>query len=254
MASLLFSFALSSRIQALRHDKALAEEQANREKVARLSLLRSARRDLADAVAERTAELTRSNQLLREREAQLHQAAHCDPLTGLPNRRHLVEQAEQALDFSRYQGEPLALMLIDLDHFKPINDNHGHDAGDFLLQSIGHRLRHCVRASDCVARLGGDEFAVLIAGTDAEQRAREIADRLLCELARPVRFDEIEMRVTPSIGVALYPSHALQFSQLYKAADQALYKVKGSGRASYALAETQGLSLGDRISAPDSLN
>ncbi|MNZ59608.1 putative diguanylate cyclase YcdT [compost metagenome] len=255
MASLLFSFALSSRIQELRHDKALAEEQANREKIARLSLLRSARRDLADAVAERTAELTRSNQLLREREAQLHQAAHCDPLTGLPNRRHLVEQAELALDFSHYQGEPLALMLIDLDHFKPINDTHGHDAGDFLLQSIGQRLRQCVRTSDCVARLGGDEFAVLISGTDAEQRAREIASRLLCELARPVQFDKIEMRVTPSIGVALYPSHARQFSQLYKAADQALYKVKGNGRASYALAETgPGLPRGDRIGAPDSSN
>ena len=236
MESILFSFALTSRIQELKRERAQAMDQAHREKSARLTLLQSAQSDLAQAVAARTAELTQANRLLLEREAQLKHAAHNDPLTGLPNRRYLVEHAELALTQAQQRGETLALMLIDLDHFKPINDRHGHDAGDFMLQNVGHRLRQCVRSSDCVARLGGDEFAALISGPDAEGHAREIAERLLSELSRPVLFDKLELRITPSIGVAIYPSHALQFSKLYKAADQALYEVKGSGRASYALA------------------
>lgn len=240
MESVLFSFALTSRIQGLKRDRAQAVEQADREKSARLTLMQSAQHDLAKAVAERTAELTQSNQLLREREVQLQHAAHYDPLTGLPNRRYLVEHAERALGHAQQNGETVALMLIDLDHFKPINDSHGHDAGDFMLQNVGHRLRQCVRASDCVARLGGDEFAALISGPDAEGHAREIACRLLNELSRPVSFDSLELRVTPSIGVAIYPSHAMQFSKLYKAADQALYEVKGNGRASYAMASEAG--------------
>lgn len=236
MESVLFSFALTYRIQGLKRERAQAVEQADREKSARLTLMQSAQRDLAKAVAERTAELTLSNQLLREREAQLQHAAHYDPLTSLPNRRYLVEHAERALGLAQQNGETVALMLIDLDHFKPINDSHGHDAGDFMLQNVAHRLRQCVRTSDCVARLGGDEFAALISGPDAEGHAREIAKRLLNELSRPVSFDSLELRVTPSIGVAIYPSHAMQFSKLYKAADQALYEVKGNGRASYAVA------------------
>ncbi|WP_420902128.1 diguanylate cyclase domain-containing protein [Pseudomonas nitroreducens] len=236
MESVLFSFALTSRIQGLKRERAQALEQADREKSARLTLMQSAQQDLATAVAERTAELTQSNQLLREREVQLQHAAHYDPLTGLPNRRYLVEHAEHALAHAQQNGETLALMLIDLDHFKPINDSHGHDAGDFMLQNVGNRLRQCVRGSDCVARLGGDEFAALISGPDAESHAKEIACRILNELSRPVKFDSLELRVTPSIGVAIYPSHAMQFSKLYKAADQALYEVKGNGRAAYAMA------------------
>ena len=151
-----------------------------------------------------------------------------------------MEHAEHALATAQQNGETLALMLIDLDHFKPINDSHGHDAGDFMLQNVGNRLRQCVRGSDCVARLGGDEFAALIAGPDAEGHAKEIACRILNELSRPVQFDNLELRVTPSIGVAIYPSHAMQFSKLYKAADQALYDVKGNGRAAYAMASEAG--------------
>ncbi|MDF3935406.1 diguanylate cyclase [Pseudomonas citronellolis] len=254
MESILFSFALTSRIQELKREKALAQEQAIREKSARMTLLQSAQTDLAQAVAARTAELTESNQLLLEREAQLRHAAHYDPLTGLPNRRYLVEHAEQALQHAQQHAESLALMLIDLDHFKPINDTYGHDAGDFMLQHVGHRLRQCVRSSDCVSRLGGDEFAALIAGPDAEGHAREIAVRLLSELSRPVQFEQLELRITPSIGVAIYPRHALQFAKLYKAADQALYEVKGSGRASYALAgDDEGDSWLETLKASDRL-
>ncbi|MFG9130935.1 diguanylate cyclase domain-containing protein, partial [Pseudomonas aeruginosa] len=144
--------------------------------------------------------------------------------------------AESALDDARRHGNSMALLLIDLDHFKPINDTHGHDAGDFVLQNVAQRLRHCVRTEDCVARLGGDEFAVLVGGSNAEQHARDIAERLLRELAKPVEFAKQWLVITPSIGVALFPGDALQFGKLYKAADQALYRVKGAGRAGYAMA------------------
>lgn len=236
LEALLFSLALASRIQDLKQERALALDQADQEKNARLALLHSAQRDLARAVEVRTNELSEANRQLQMREAQLQYAAHHDSLTGLGNRRHLMEFAESALDDARRHGNSMALLLIDLDHFKPINDTHGHDAGDFVLQSVAQRLRHCVRTEDCVARLGGDEFAVLVGGSNAEQHARDIAERLLRELAKPVEFAKQWLVITPSIGVALFPGDALQFGKLYKAADQALYRVKGAGRASYAMA------------------
>lgn len=236
LEALLFSLALASRIQDLKQERAQALEQADQEKNARLALLHSAQRDLARAVEVRTNELSEANRLLQMREAQLQYAALHDPLTGLGNRRQLLEFAERALEDARRHGDSMALLLIDLDHFKPINDTHGHDAGDFVLQSVAQRLRQCVRADDCVARLGGDEFAVFIGGSNAEQHAREIAERLLRELAKPVEFAKQWLVITPSIGVALFPGDALQFGKLYKAADQALYRVKGAGRAGYAMA------------------
>ena len=104
-----------------------------------------------------------------------------------------------------------------------------------MLQTIAWRLREHVRAADTVARLGGDEFAVLIGGSDAEHHAREIAERLLAELAQPVMYGAEKLRVTISIGVALYPQHANHFTSLYKAADEMLYKVKQRGRSGSAV-------------------
>lgn len=125
LEALLFSLALASRIQDLKQERALALDQADQEKNARLALLHSAQRDLARAVEVRTNELSEANRQLQMREAQLQYAAHHDPLTGLGNRRHLMEFAESALDDARRHGNSMALLLIDLDHFKPINDTHG---------------------------------------------------------------------------------------------------------------------------------
>ncbi len=184
----------------------------------------------------RTNELSEANRQLQMREAQLQYAAHHDPLTGLGNRRHLMEFAESALDDARRHGNSMALLLIDLDHFKPINDTHGHDAGRLRPAERGPAAAPLRAHRDCVARLGGDEFAVLVGGSNAEQHARDIAERLLRELAKPVEFAKQWLVITPSIGVALFPGDALQFGKLYKAADQALYRVKGAGRAGYAMA------------------
>lgn len=233
--SILFSFALAYRIQMLKQEKAAALELADREKTARLAQMQASSDELQAAVTRRTAELAAANQRLSERERELEHAAFHDSLTDLPNRRHLIDRAEQALANAGRREETVALMLIDLDHFKPINDRHGHDAGDAMLRAIGHRLREHVRGGDSVARLGGDEFAVLICGPDAEPHAREIAERLLAELSKPVSYGQHELTVTISIGVALYPNHARQFAGLYKTADQALYQVKDRGRSGFAI-------------------
>lgn len=229
--SILFSFALAYRIQTLKQDRADAVEQADREKTARLAQIQASAEELKDAVERRTAELAQANQQLREREQALQHAAFHDPLTDLPNRRYLIERVENALADAHRRQESVALLLVDLDHFKPINDRHGHDAGDLMLRTIGQRLREHVRSNDMVARLGGDEFAIVISGPEAEQHAQEIAVRLLTELARPVLYGANNLAVTISIGAALFPQHAKQFAGLYKAADEALYQAKSQGRS-----------------------
>ncbi|WP_373389572.1 diguanylate cyclase domain-containing protein [Pseudomonas alcaligenes] len=233
--SILFSFALAYRIQMLKQEKAEALLQADREKTARLAQMQSSADELQEAVRLRTAELAEANHLLCEREQSLQHAAFHDPLTELPNRRYLIERAELALADAQRRNESVALMLVDLDHFKPINDRYGHDAGDLLLRTIGHRLREHVRTNDMVARLGGDEFAVLVCGPEAERHAQEIAGRLLAELSRPVLYGANRLAVTISIGGALYPQHALQFTGLYKAADEAMYRAKQKGRSGFVL-------------------
>lgn len=233
--SILFSFALAYRIQLLKNQRSEALLQAGREKSARLAQVQASADELQLAVEQRTAELKATNQQLSQREQELRHAAFHDPLTELPNRRHLVAQCESALLNAHKSGEALALLLIDLDHFKPINDRYGHDAGDLMLQHIGRRIREHVRASDTVARLGGDEFAVLIGGADAQDHAHDVADRLLAELAKPVAYGDQKLTVSISIGVAFYPQHAEQFASLYKAADQALYQAKAAGRSGTAV-------------------
>lgn len=235
LESILFSFALAYRIQLLKNQRAEALQRADEEKGARLAQVQASADELQLAVDRRTAELKHANLQLFQQKQELRHAAFHDALTDLPNRRHLVEQCESALRGARQGDENLALLLIDLDHFKPINDQHGHDAGDLLLQHIGKRLREHVRGSDTVARLGGDEFAVLIGGADARHYAGDVAERLLAELARPVDYAGHALNVSISIGAAFYPQHAGQFAGLYKAADQALYQAKAAGRSGYAV-------------------
>jgi diguanylate cyclase (GGDEF)-like protein len=238
--AILFSFALAYRIQILKQEKTAALNQANHEKTARLALAQANADELCKAVALRTAELAAANACLMQREQELQHAAFHDPLTELPNRRYLVEHCAAALANAERHKQTIALLLIDLDHFKPINDKFGHDAGDLMLQSIAQRLREHVRSGDAIARLGGDEFAVLICGDAAEQHARDIAQRLLDELAKPVMYGAERLTVTISIGIALYPRHASNFTTLYKAADQMLYKVKSRGRSAAAVCGDDG--------------
>lgn len=231
--SILFSFALAYRIQILKQERAAALEHADKEKTARLKQVQASAEQLSLAVETRTAELAEANRHLSEREVELKQVAFHDPLTELPNRRYLIERVEMALSDARRRHESVALLLIDLDHFKPINDKHGHDAGDLLLRTLGQRLASQLRDNDMAARLGGDEFAVLLTGPNVEQVAGRIAERLLQELSQPVPHGEISLAVTISVGAAFFPHHAEDFAQLYKAADQALYRAKHQGRGKW---------------------
>ncbi len=159
--------------------------------------------------------------------------AHHDPLTGLPNRFSLYERIEQGMAFARRFEKSLAVMLIDLDHFKQINDTLGHPAGDQLLVQVAKRLEHTVRDSDIVARLGGDEFVVVLAGITTVADAAEIAGNIVEKVSAPYSIAGNELRTSPSVGICFYPQDAIDTSDLIKNADIAMYHAKASGRGNY---------------------
>lgn len=166
-----------------------------------------------------------------------HLALH-DPLTDLPNRRRFEERVTALLS----RRAPFALSLIDLDHFKEINDGAGHAAGDALLREVADRLRHAAGASDFVTRLGGDEFAILAPGADDVRTVLEQAEVLVARLSVPFTFERRRHPVGASIGVALFPDHAMTAQQLLRTTDVALYTVKrrGGGGAAMAAAPEDG--------------
>lgn len=149
-----------------------------------------------------------------------------DNLTGLPNRTLVMDRLDHAIAASRRGGEPLALLLLDLDRFKEINDTLGHAVGDSLLTEVGQLLSEPLRESDTVARLGGDEFAILLPSVTGLAQARDIAERVAGVLARPFPVEGITVEVGVSIGVALYPEHGADASELMRGADVAMYVAK----------------------------
>jgi diguanylate cyclase (GGDEF)-like protein/PAS domain S-box-containing protein len=153
-----------------------------------------------------------------------HRALH-DSLTGLPNRSLLLDRLRRSLFVCRETGKPLALFLIDLDHFKDVNDKRGHVAGDELLRVVAQRLQGVLRDSDTVARLDGDEFAVLLPGTQ-EAGATVVAGKIVSVLKDPVLIDGVTVTTRGSIGIALYPDHGEDSSSLLQAADAAMYVAK----------------------------
>jgi diguanylate cyclase (GGDEF)-like protein len=162
----------------------------------------------------------------------LSRMAMCDALTGLANRACFSEHLEKAIEKARAAGTRVGLLYIDNDHFKDINDNYGHAAGDALLVNVGHRLGGAVRDSDLVARLGGDEFAILLAPVGGEDDLRHVANKVLAAMARKLRLGEqaIDIEVGVSIGMALYPEMASDGEALLRAADHAMYRAKRLGR------------------------
>jgi diguanylate cyclase (GGDEF)-like protein len=188
--------------------------------------LRKARRELERVVIERTAEL-------RESQRQLQQIAYCDTLTALPNRRMFMEEFRELLVLASLQSGRFALLLIDLDRLKQINDTLGHDVGDALLIEAAIRLQAAVRKSDCVARLGGDEYAVLLTQNPAASDIEAVCKRIVESFALEVTVNGVSVRTSPSIGVAVYPDHGTVQDRLYKSADLALYEAKRMGGNTY---------------------
>ena len=181
----------------------------------------------------------------RRLEEQIHQLAFFDPLTGLPNRRLLHDRIERVIAAARRNGHHAALMFIDLDNFKPLNDTQGHEVGDLLLIDAAQRLKGSLRATDTVARFGGDEFVVLLGDLDGDQeqaraQAEGIASKILAGLAEPYRLARpdgagtVEHHCTASIGVAVFDGEADQ-EDAFRRADTAMYRAKEGGRNRIAL-------------------
>jgi diguanylate cyclase (GGDEF)-like protein len=166
-----------------------------------------------------TASMTRA----RERES-LH-----DPLTGLPNRKMLIERMATAINVASESGSYLALFLLDLDRFKEINDTLGHRVGDELLQLVGRRLTAVLRPGDVIGRLGGDEFAMLVTDLDDARTVVELAERVRLSLVEPFYYDGLSHEIDGSIGIAIFPDHGTDFETLLQRADVAMYVAKESG-------------------------
>ncbi|MEK1905736.1 MAG: PAS domain S-box protein [Pseudomonas sp.] len=172
---------------------------------------------------------------LKSAQAQVHHLAYHDPLTNLPNRALLMDRLLQQIALLKRHDLHGALLFLDLDHFKHINDSLGHPVGDAVLKMVTARLEASVREEDTVARLGGDEFVVLLSGLEGKRRevtqqVRKIAEKLRKLLAEPMLLDGHRLQVTPSIGIALIPDHGDNPTDLLKRADIALYRAKDSGR------------------------
>ncbi|WP_428034203.1 EAL domain-containing protein [Amphritea sp.] len=193
---------------------------------ARDNELEKARQLLEEKVKDRTAELLLLTQQLE------HQAFH-DSLTGLPNRATFDNNLSTAINYAEQRDEQLAIMFLDLDRFKDINDTLGHDMGDRLLVELSSRLSRCLRSSDTLARLGGDEFAVLAVNTSQDQAA-DIAAKLIRAIQNPIVIHEFNLQVTTSIGISIYPLDGSDATTLVKHADTAMYCSKAAGRNQFS--------------------
>lgn len=165
----------------------------------------------------------------KQAEEHIYHLANYDPLTGLPNRGQLNNHLKYALGLARRTNGQLALMFLDIDHFKDVNDTLGHSIGDALLVELAKRLRAALRAEDIVTRLGGDEFIVLLPGANANAAAY-IAQKLLDAISAPFRIEHYDLNMSASIGIALYPNDGEDLETLSKSADTAMYRVKLEGR------------------------
>ncbi|MFJ3471149.1 phosphodiesterase DibA [Pseudomonas sp. NPDC090201] len=172
---------------------------------------------------------------IKHSQQELAHAAHYDALTGLPNRLLFSDRAEQAHTHARRSKQSLGLLLIDLDHFKHINDSLGHNTGDEVLKAVSERLVRLVGKGATLARLGGDEFAVLVEGPGQSVHVVELAQALLDGLREPFVIAEQTLFLTASIGISLFPNDAMNAAQLLRNADTALFQAKSQGREGYAL-------------------
>ncbi len=202
--------------------------------------LRDAHSALEIRIHERTAALARANKALRieiaerkKAEETIKHMAYRDPLTSLPNRRLFTDRLTMALTHSQRNQQKLAVMLLDMDHFKEVNDTLGHGEGDRLLQVVGERLTRLLRKGDTVARMGGDEFMLLLPEITGEKSAVKVAANILKALRDTFVFDGHEIHATASIGIAIYPDDGGDGNILVKRADNAMYLAKNQGRNNY---------------------
>lgn len=175
--------------------------------------------------------ITRDISERKKAETVIRNMAFYDSLTNLPNRRLLLDRLELAITLAKRNESRLALMFIDLDKFKPVNDRYGHEAGDWLLKAVAQRMVACLRGSDTAARIGGDEFIVLLPEIRRHRDAFVVAEKIRDVLNQPFEMpDGIQLNISACIGIAIYPEHGLNEKQLMKNGDTAMYQAKESGR------------------------
>jgi diguanylate cyclase (GGDEF)-like protein len=173
---------------------------------------------------------------------QIEQLATHDQLTGLPLLRLAADRLQIALDAARRSGRKVALLFIDLDGFKTVNDTLGHEAGDHVLKEVAHRLSKAIRPEDTAARVGGDEFVLVLGGLPDDQVPEQVAERAIRMISAPIDYGGRQVSVGVSIGVGLFPDHADDAQSLRRAADAAMYEVKRAGKNRFAFAGRQGSS------------
>jgi len=177
---------------------------------------------------------------LKQQQKQLERIAHFDPLTGLPNRTLSADRLQQAMAQSLRHKTSIAVLFIDLDGFKTINDTHSHAVGDQLLVKVARQMKQVMRDEDTLARIGGDEFVAVLLDLDTPEDSIEVIDRLLDAAAEPITLGELEVSVSASIGVAFYPQNeSLEPDQLLRQADQAMYQAKQAGKNRYCLFDAE---------------
>jgi diguanylate cyclase (GGDEF)-like protein len=167
--------------------------------------------------------------------SKLRAFANNDDLTGLPNRRLLEDRMAQAQKTAKRTQSVVAILFLDLDHFKAVNDVHGHDVGDQLLKLVAERLTQLLRAEDTVARVGGDEFVVLLPDLSDEKQAIVAAEKIVSELVKPFIVANHVLQLGASVGIAIYPDHDADLNNLIKFADSAMYAAKRQGRNCYVI-------------------
>lgn len=182
----------------------------------------------SDELFERNRELRKKVNELKVNESLISFQAKHDSLTTLPNREYYINELDQLL--KKQEIEPSAILFIDLDHFKQINDTHGHQFGDELLCIVANRLKGWLRDNDFLARLGGDEFVALIKNIRDKETIKKIAERFLNEVSKPFTIKELELSISASIGISLYPQDGNDRETLIRKADIAMYQTKESGR------------------------
>jgi diguanylate cyclase (GGDEF)-like protein len=227
------SLLLSRQLQLMQTQRDRAQAQAGALRRQMADLLRKHDRRIERYVDRRVQGLQNEIADLRARESLLKIQAYHDSLTGLANRLLLADRFHSAVERAKRSGKSFALLMIDLNDFKAINDDYGHAAGDVVLVTMARRLAGAVRASDTVARLGGDEFVLIVESFEHPQELVYIGQKLISSMSDPITLDDgILVRVSASVGMGLYPDHGADMNDLLCVADHAMYTCKSTGQMS----------------------
>ena len=194
-------------------------------------------RELANTVKQLQVEIEEREKIA----AELDFLANHDALTGLPSLRLCKDRLDQSLAEARRNRQTSAVMFLDLDGFKKINDQYGHDFGDMVLKTTADRIKSEIRETDTVARIGGDEFVIILSSLPETAIAERIAATVIEQVAKPLKIKDVEVTITASIGISLYPEHGTTAEKLIRSADKAMYQVKREGKNGYGFVKSADL-------------